>query len=66
MEALTSWIEVRFKPVVLVAGTPAAEGICQHRNGLSITDILRARAHVAGLNGAFRLVCCQQSRCWRA
>ncbi len=51
MEQLRGWLQDHFLPVVAVAATPAAEAICQGRNGLSLVDLLRTQAHVGGLNG---------------
>jgi len=52
LNSLRAWIYDRFAPVVLVAGTPAAEAICQSANGLSLVDILRPPGQtVAPLNG---------------
>lgn len=52
MESLRSQIDERLAPVVLVAGTPAAEAILANANGVSIVDLLRPQARVAGMNGA--------------
>ena len=52
MEAVRAQIEERLAPVVLVAGTPAAEAILANANGLSIVDLLRPQARVGGMNGA--------------
>jgi hypothetical protein len=52
MEAVRAQIEERLAPVVLVAGTPAAEAILAANNGLSIVDFLRPQARIAGMNGA--------------
>jgi hypothetical protein len=52
MDALRSWVEERLAPVVLVAGTPAAEAMVANANGLSLVDLLRPQARVGGISGA--------------
>ncbi|KIY94369.1 hypothetical protein MNEG_13594, partial [Monoraphidium neglectum] len=55
MEAVRAQIEERLAPVVLVAGTPAAEAILAANNGLSIVDFLRPQARIAGMNVPIRV-----------
>ena len=52
MDALRAWVEERLAPVVLVAGTPAAEAIVAAATGLSLVDLLRPQARVRGISGA--------------
>lgn len=52
MDAARAWAEERLAPVVLVAGTPAAEALVAGPNGLSLVDLLRPQARVSGMNGA--------------
>ncbi|KAI8476140.1 MAG: ER-golgi trafficking TRAPP I complex 85 kDa subunit-domain-containing protein [Monoraphidium minutum] len=55
MESLRAEIKERLAPVVLVAGTPAAEAALAGPSGLSITDFLRPQARVAGMNVPIRV-----------
>jgi hypothetical protein len=45
------WLQELFAPVVLVAATPAADGIITARNGLTLVDLLRPYSHVTQLSG---------------
>lgn len=45
------WLRDQYQPVVLVAGTPAAEAICSSKNGLTLVDMLRPFGHVRQLDG---------------
>lgn len=48
---MKSWVQGLHGPVVMVASSPAADGLCTTRNGLSIVDILRPYSHLTQLKG---------------
>lgn len=49
---IREWALSRFTPVVMVMATPQAEAVCQEKNGLSVTDMLRPYGAVHNISGA--------------
>eukprot|EP00873_Tetraselmis_striata_P038913 jgi/Tetstr1/459177/TSEL_004623.t1 len=53
---LQGWAAQRFAPVVMVVSTTGAEAICQEKNSLSVTDMLRPYATLHNINVPVRTV----------
>jgi hypothetical protein len=60
---LQSWATGRFAPVVMVVATPGAEALCQEKNCLSVTDMLRPYATLHNINGAPPLLSAAAAAC---
>lgn len=51
---LKLWIQELYQPVCMVVASPAAEALCQSKNGLSLVDIFRPHSQVPQLNGGLQ------------
>ncbi|MEW5318844.1 MAG: hypothetical protein WDW38_010029, partial [Sanguina aurantia] len=52
---LKLWLQELYQPVCMIVASPAAEALCQSKNGLSLVDILRPHSHVSQLNVPIRV-----------
>eukprot|EP00191_Tetraselmis_sp_GSL018_P010607 CAMPEP_0177617484 /NCGR_PEP_ID=MMETSP0419_2-20121207/24909_1 /TAXON_ID=582737 /ORGANISM="Tetraselmis sp., Strain GSL018" /LENGTH=1191 /DNA_ID=CAMNT_0019116003 /DNA_START=216 /DNA_END=3787 /DNA_ORIENTATION=+ len=53
---IQEWILERFSPAVMVLATPEAEAMCQEKNGLSVTDMLRPYGTIHNISVPVRTV----------